>query len=156
MERVPSAVNRPWERFKPGVDKKVLLFLAGFMWLGVGTMLLVWSYAWLEGFHVRNAFLFSGAGVGLALVVHHFGFLKIVDKNLGRILPMEGRRCVFSFISWKSYLVVAVMVALGAGLRHSPVPKPWLSVLYIGMGLALVLSSVRYMRVLWGQMKKDG
>ena len=51
-------------------------------------------------------------------------------------------------MSWKSYLLLGVMMALGIGLRHSPLPKPYLAVLYIGIGLALVLSSVRYLRVL--------
>ncbi len=67
---------------------------------------------------------------------------------------MEGTKCVFSFITWKSYVVVAVMVAMGALLRHSPIPKPYLSILYIGIGLALLLSSIRYLRVLLGQIRK--
>jgi hypothetical protein len=97
----------------------------------------------------------GGIGVVFALVVHHFGFLKIVDKNLGRILPMEGTKCVFSFITWKSYILVAGMVTLGTLLRHSPIPKPYLSILYIGIGLALLLSSLRYLRILLGQIKKQ-
>jgi hypothetical protein len=73
------------DKIKPAVDKRVLLFLAGFMWLGVGTMLLALSYSWLDAFHRSGSFLFEGIGVAAALVIHHFGFLKIVDKNLGRI-----------------------------------------------------------------------
>jgi hypothetical protein len=140
---------------KPAVNKRVLLFLAGFMWLGVGTMLLFLSFSWLHAFRAHGSFLFTGIGVIVALVVHHFGFLKIVDKNLGRILPMEGTKCVFSFITWKSYVVVAVMVAMGALLRHSPIPKPYLSIVYIAIGLALLLSSIRYLRVLLGQIRKS-
>ena len=148
-------MNRKIAKIKPAVNKRVLLFLAGFMWLGVGTMMLFLSFSWLNPYRVRNSFLFGGMGVIVALVVHHFGFLKIVDKNLGRILPMEGTKCVFSFITWKSYIIVAVMVAMGALLRHSPIPKPYLSILYIGIGLALLLSSVRYLRVLLGQIRKN-
>ena len=125
------------------------------MWFGVGTMLLFYRFSWLNAFHVHGSFLFGGIGVVVALVVHHFGFLKIVDKNLGRILPMEGTRCVFSFMTWKSYIMVAVMIAMGTLLRHSPIPKPYLAVVYIGIGLALVLSSVRYLRVLLSQMRKE-
>ena len=140
-------------KIKPAVNKRVLLFLAGFMWLAVGTMLLFVSFSWLNAIQAQDSFLFGGIGVIVALVVHHFGFLKIVDKNLGRILPMEGTRCVFSFITWKSYMIVAVMAAMGVLLRHSPVPKPYLSVLYTGVGLALLLSSIRYLRVLLGQIR---
>lgn len=141
------------DRFKPAVDKRVLLFLAGFLWICAGSMLLFLAYGWLRAPQSGNAFVFAVMGVIAALLIHHFGFLKIVDKNLGRILPMEGKRCIFSFMSWKSYLLVALMVALGVLLRHSPIPKPYLSSLYIGIGLSLVLSSVRYLRVLVSQLK---
>jgi len=147
-------MNRRIDNIKPAVNKKVLLFLAGFMWFGVGTMLLFLSFSWLNAFQVHGSFLFGGIGVAIALVVHHFGFLKIVDKNLGRILPMEGTKCIFSFMTWKSYIIVAVMVAMGTLLRHSPIPKQYLSMLYIGIGLALILSSVRYLRVLLSQFRK--
>lgn len=134
--------------FKPAANKEVLLFLAGAMWFGVGTLLLFLSYSWLNAFRAQGSYLFGAIGIAAALVVHHFGLLKIVDKNLGRILPMAGTKCIFSFITWKSYLIIAVMIAIGTLLRHSPIPKPYLSILYIAMGLALILSSVRYLRVL--------
>jgi hypothetical protein len=142
-------------KIKPAVNKRVLLFLAGFMWLGVGTLMLFLSYSWLNAFQDRSSFIFAGIGVIAALVVHHFGFLKIVDKNLGRILPIEGTRCAFSFITWKSYIMIAAMVSLGALLRHSPIPRPYLAILYIGIGLALFLSSMRYLRVLLIQVIKN-
>ncbi|MFH1983631.1 MAG: hypothetical protein ABIL58_17450 [Pseudomonadota bacterium] len=140
----------------PAVDKRVLLLLAGVMWLGVGLMLVRLAWAWLSAPGIRGAMDYAGAGIAAALVIHHFGFLKIVDKNLGRILPLEGKRCVFSFMSWKSYVMVAVMIAMGVLLRHSSIPKSWLSVLYIGIGLSLVLSSIRYLRVLIGQLRHTG
>ncbi len=79
-------------------------------------------------------------------VIHHYGFLKIVDKNLGRISKMEGKRCAFSFMTWRSYFTIAIMVTMGILLRHSAIPKQYLSVLYIGIGMALILSSIRYFR----------
>ena len=127
---------------------------AGFMWFGVGAMLLFLSFSWLNAFQVHGTFLFGGIGVAVALVIHHFGFLKIVDKNLGRILPMEGTKCVFSFITWKSYIIIVVMIAMGTLLRHSPIPKPYLSMFYIGIALAPILSSVQYLRVLISQIRK--
>ena len=142
------------EGIKLAADKRALLFLAGLMWIGVGTMLLFFSYSWLSAPWTDDSFVFAGAGIALALVAHHFGFLKIVDKNLQRILPMEGKRCLFSFMTWKSYVIAALMALMGATLRHSRIPKPYLAILYIGIGLALILSSVRYLRVLVSQLKK--
>jgi len=148
-------MDRKVAKIKPAVNKEVLLFLAGFMWFGVGTMLLFLSFSWLKAFQVHGSFMYCAIGVAVALLVHHFGFLKIVDRNLGRILPMEGTRCIFSFMTWKSYIMVAVMIAMGTLLRHSPIPKPYLSILYIGIGLALILSSIRYLRALMRQIRKS-
>lgn len=65
---------------------------------------------------------------------------------MARILPMEGRRCAFAFMSWKSYLLVFVMIFLGFVIRHSMIPKLYVAVLYTAIGTALFLSSVRYLR----------
>ena len=136
-----------FQRYKPAVKKHVLLWLAGILWIGVGVMLLSFAYSWLSVNQGGNNLVFVSIGTLAALLIHHLGFLKVVDKNLGRILPMEGKRCAFSFMSWKSYLLVVLMVAMGIGLRHSPIPKPYLAMVYIGIGLALILSSIRYLRV---------
>lgn len=140
--------NSEMKKWKPGVPKSTLLLVAGIIWIGVGIMLDGLSYSWLRTettIHVLLAVVF---GFVCALVVHHFGFLRIVDRNLARILPMEGKRCIFSFMPWKSYILIVIMVMLGFLLRHSPIPKIYLAVLYIGIGTALILSSVRYLRYL--------
>lgn len=143
------------EKYKPAVTKSVLIFLAGFMWACVGTMLLFFAFFWLSTAPRTTFYLFGGAGVVLALTVHHFGFLKIVDKNLDRILPIGEKKCLFAFIPWKSYLIIAVMITIGAILRHSSIPKQYLAILYTTIGLALILSSVRYIRTFF-QVKKNG
>ncbi len=124
----------------------MLLLLSGFMWIAVGMLLLNYAYQWLEEEGGRTALFLAVAGLLCSLVIHHFGFLKVVDKNLARILPVKGKRCIFAFQPWKSYLIILMMIAMGIGLRHSPIPKPYLSILYIGIGMALILSSIRYLR----------
>jgi hypothetical protein len=136
------------DHYKPGVNKNYLLFLSGLMWISVGILLLSFATHWLANFNNTIRIICTCIGIIMALTIHHFGFLRVVDKNLGRILPMEGKPCVFSFMSWKSYLIVAIMMTMGIMLRHSSVPKQYLSVIYIGIGLALFLSSIRYFRVL--------
>jgi len=140
-----------FENCKPGVGRRTLLFMGGFVWVCVGIMLLAFSYHWLGAYQGTSVLPYISAGAVLALAVHHFGFLRIVDKNLGRLLTVEEKRCVFSFMPWRSYVTVAVMVGMGSALRHSPIPKHYLSVLYIGIGFGLILSSVRYFRVLLRQ-----
>jgi hypothetical protein len=140
------------DKYKPAVANTFLLFVAGIVWVGVGIMLLILAFSWLSKASNLEIYLYSGGGILLALLVHHFGFLKIVDKNLNRILQMKGKKCLFSFIPWKSYLIIIVMVTMGVLLRHSMVPKKDLAILYIGIGLALILSSVRYIRVFYREI----
>jgi hypothetical protein len=134
------------EAWKPGVPKSALVLIAGIMWITVAIMLNWLSYTWLQAESGGSALVVLLIGLAGALVIHHFGFLRLVDKNLARIIPMEGRRCVFSFMPGKSYLLIMVMVFMGFLLRHSSLPKLYLAGLYIAIGTALLLSSVRYVR----------
>lgn len=149
-----SKKNPEIEKWKPGVSKSVLLLIAGIMWVGIGIMLDGLSYSWLRAEKADSVLLASFVGFVCALVIHHFGFLRVVDKNLGRILPMEGKKCVFSFMPWKSYILIIIMILMGFLLRLSPIPKLYLAVLYSGIGTALILSSVRYLRHLFLIIKK--
>jgi hypothetical protein len=128
----------------PVVDKKFLVFLAGLIWCGVGIMLVSFAVSWLS--HYDKKSLFYAAGFIAAMPIHRFGFLKIADKNLNRLLPLTEKKCVFSFMTWKSYIIVLIMVSMGIVLRHSFIPKNFLSVLYNGIGLALFLSGIRYFK----------
>lgn len=134
------------KKLNPAVDKKILVLLAGVMWCGVGIMLVSFAITWLSVCTVAEKVIFYSAGFLAAMPIHHFGFLKIVDKNLKRLLPVTQKKCVFSFMTWRSYLIVLVMVSMGIALRHSAIPKRYLSVLYNGIGLALFLSGIRYLR----------
>ena len=135
------------ERFSTEVDKRVLIFMAGLMWCGVGVMLIRYAISWLSLCNGKEQIFFYSAGFLAAMPIHHFGFLKIADKNINRLLPLTEKKSPFSFMTPKSYLIVIVMVSMGIALRHSPIPKKYLSLLYNGIGLALFLSGIRYFRV---------
>jgi hypothetical protein len=134
------------KKLNPAVDKKILVLLAGVMWCGIGIMLICFAVTWLDRYNGKGKWLLYAAGFLGAMPIHHFGFLKIADKNLKRLLPLTEKKCVFAFMTWKSYLVVLIMVSMGIGLRHSSIPKQYLSILYNGIGLALFLSGIRYFR----------
>jgi len=148
-------MNSLLNRLKPAVGKHILLFLSGTMWICVGIMLNSFAFKWLSLYEGSYSYLYFIFGFAAALLIHHFGFLRVVDKNLGRISLMAGKPCVFSFMSWKSYILVIVMVTMGITLRHSSIPKQYLSVVYIAIGLALILSSIRYFRVLISQFRSE-
>ncbi len=136
------------EKFDPVVDKRFLVAISGFVWSIVGITLCNLAVSWLLPEATdQKALLFGLAGAVLALLIHHFGFLRLVDSNISRIRSKKDKVCFFSFQPWKSYLIIVIMVAMGIALRHSSLPKPYLSIIYIGFGGAMILSSIRYIRV---------
>jgi len=128
------------------VDKSILTLLAGLMWCGVGIMLVRYAVSWLSICTWKEQVFFYTVGFFAAMPIHHFGFLKIADKNLNRILLLTEKTSPFSFMTGKSYIIVLIMVSMGIALRHSSIPKRYLSILYNGIGLALFLSGIRYFR----------
>jgi hypothetical protein len=133
-------------KFTPSVDKRILVFLAGSMWCGVGIMLVHYAVSWLSADESKIKVFYYASGFLAAMPIHHFGFLKLADKNLKRLLPLNEKKCLFSFMTWRSYIIVLVMVSMGISLRHSSIPKNYLSILYNGIGLGLFLSGLRYLR----------
>jgi hypothetical protein len=87
------------------------------------------------------------SGTVLALLFAKLKFKKIADKNINRIKAKGDKSCAFSFMSWQTYIIVAFMMTIGIILRHSSLPKEYLSILYIGIGGALFLSSFGYFRI---------
>jgi hypothetical protein len=134
-------------RFHPSVDKKLLLILSGAIWFGVGIMLCSLAAGWLAKTNGSNALLLGLTGITLSLCIYSLGFLKLVKKNSARILAYKDKICIFAFQPWKSYLIVVIMIGMGMALRHSPLPKIYLAIIYIGFGLAMILSSIHYFRV---------
>jgi hypothetical protein len=130
----------------PAVDKRWLLLLAGLMWSGVGLMLATLAYGWLRPVELGEALWKALAGLLLALTIYRFGFSKFADRNIHRINNyLKEKFCIFAFQEWTSYPLVVVMVSMGIGLRKfSPIPKPWLAILYIGIGGSLFFASSHY------------
>lgn len=147
MQKNIDPMHSKKDKLKPSVEKPLLLFISGLMWFCIGVMLNAFAVNWLMGYEGKWHYLFAGIGFFMALIIHHFGFLRIVDKNLGRIKTLEERPSVFAFMSWRSYVLVLIMVSMGIALRHSALPKQYLSIIYIAIGLALMLSSIRYFRI---------
>jgi hypothetical protein len=130
----------------PAVRKIWLHLLAGVMWSGVGIMLISLAARWLGLVVFYQTILLILAGMALAGGIFFFGFSKMALKNVRRIEAyMNERVCLFAFQKWTSYPLVLFMVSLGIYLRvYSPIPKPLLAILYIGIGGSLFLASLHY------------
>jgi len=145
-------MNPKLNKYDPAVDKRLLIVLSGVIWSAVGIMLCNLAYGWLIAENTRFHLWLVLSGICLALMIHHFGFLKLVNRNIDRILAKKGKVCIFGFQPWKSYLIILIMISMGTLLRQSSLPKPYLSIIYIGFGGAMLLSSFRYYRIFFKNM----
>jgi len=140
------------EKLVPAVSKRWLYFLAGVIWSGVGILLTSLAYGWLLPVETWVAWLIALTGVLMAGAIYRFLFTWFADRNIKRINNLsKDKICIFAFQQWTSYPLVVFMVTLGIFLRkYSPVPKPFLAVMYIGIGGGLLLASFRYYAHLLG------
>ncbi|MCU0376839.1 MAG: hypothetical protein MUC78_01125 [Bacteroidales bacterium] len=140
MSWLQEAINK----YNPAVKKEYLLLPAGFVWMGVGLMLCYKAFKWLQP--TTHPVVLAVAGISAGTLISFFGFQKIARQNIERIEALPGNRCLFSFMTLKSYLLVLVMISFGIALRHSSLTKEVLSVIYISIGVALALSSISYFK----------
>ncbi len=134
------------KKLVPAVSKRWLYFVAGVIWSCVGILLTHLAYGWLLPVERWAAWLLALMGGLLAFAIYRFLFTWFADKNIRRVDNLsKDKICIFAFQQWTSYPLVAFMVALGISLRvYSPVPKPFLAIMYIGIGGGLLLGSFRY------------
>ncbi len=134
------------DKYNPAVRNRWHIALAGMTWAGVGLLLCRYSYTWLSPVGPFRAGVFALVGFALSLAAYRFGMSKIARKNLDRLTAFQGRKCIFGFLTWNSYLNIGVMVTMGVTLRHSALPKDYLSLVYTSMGSSLLMGSLQYFK----------
>ena len=138
-------------QWTPAAPKAWLYAVAGLLWSGVGIFLCSLTVKWLQPVYSGTRIWLIAGGLILAISIYVFGFSRFADKNIRRItaIPKE-KVCIFAFQQWSSYPLVVFMISLGIILRqYSPIPKPWLAAMYIGIGGSLFLASFHYYKVIW-------
>jgi len=141
--------------FKPSVKKKCLILISGLMWSGVGVLLNWIASKWLLDFEQWQIIFTYIVGILMGLIIASFGFRKLAKKNSDRIMGYPEKVCVFAFQRWQMYILIVVMMSMGFFMRTTTlIPKHLLAPVYVGIGLALFLSSFVYYKSLF--TKKDG
>ncbi len=104
----------------------------------------------LRGWH------WLGPQPGLLLVALLAGTLKslflldrISRRCLHRIALFDDNTCLGAVYSWKSWLLVPAMIAMGVVARHLWAPGPVPAILYLAIGWALLVSSRVGWRFFW-------
>ncbi len=131
------------ESLKPGVPRPVLFFGAACAWLTAGTILVVRGEQALAG----NAPL-TLCGIAGGVLFFLLLFRHIAGRHIVRIRGIvHARPCFFSFLDWRGYALMALMISGGIFLRSSGILPPLLlGTFYVGMGTPLVISSFRFAR----------
>lgn len=130
---------------KPGVPKRILLFVAAAVWTFAGSMLLYKGFKMMDATG-RTLWLELALSLLGGIIFYRMMFAKISFKHTHRILNLkEVRTCLFSFFNFRSYFLMALMISMGVTLRTTGWVAPGhLSYLYLTMSVPLLLSSVRF------------
>ncbi|MCF8296221.1 MAG: hypothetical protein K9J13_01635 [Saprospiraceae bacterium] len=131
------------------VKPKVLIFISGILWSFVGILLNHFAAKWFVNLPKAEKITSIVFGGIMGIIIAYFGFNKIAKNNIKRILEYKDKACFFAFQSWKSYIIIVIMISMGIFMRTSGlIPKYILTPIYIGIGLALFIAGIQYYIVL--------
>jgi hypothetical protein len=129
-------------KFKPAASRKTMLFIAALFWTVVGCGLMVRGVGiLLEGDH----YFLMATAVCLGTVKAFMVFEKSARKNVVRIQEKEEGSCLGGIFSFKSWLLILVMIAFGRLLRLSGLHLSVYGMVVVAVGWGLFLAS----RVVW-------
>lgn len=127
------------------VKSKVLILISGILWSFVGILLNHFAVKWFVLLPKTEKITSIVFGVLLGVSIAYFGFNRLAKKNINRILGYKDKACFFAFQSWKSYILIIIMISMGIYMRTSGlIPKYILTPMYIGIGLALFIAGFQY------------
>ena len=130
------------------INRKYLPYVAGFLWLtvGLGLMLrgLLW---WKESFEPPFMLIYGLLLIPIAYLFSSKILSQVSQRTLDHIRRLPEKVCFFAFQPTRSYLLMAIMIAIGLILRHSPLPRAFLGALYVLMGLSLSIGSSNFVKL---------
>lgn len=130
------------------IKKQPLIAIAGVVWLLAGLNVAILGVrAAIDMRGVAAIILIALVGGAIAVFcAFHSLFSKLVKKNAQRIADLEGERhLVFRFFDRKSYIMMALMMSFGIGMRAAGFFPEWfIAFFYTGLGLALALAGASY------------
>lgn len=134
-------------RFTPRSGTRAQLFSAAVVWAVGATILILRGIGYVHDRHWHAWAL--GAALVLGVVKARYLLDGVANKAVARVF-VRGRACYFGFFSWKSWLLVGLMMGGGITLRHlivhpGVVGAGIMGALYIGIGTALALAD----RIFW-------
>ena len=142
----PAARRSRLDRWKPRAAGRTQLLLAGALWTIVGAALLGFGVRWtIEAFGPRAGVLAAALGVLAGLLKGRFVLDRAAGRITERIAARGDGRCAGGFLSWRSWLLVALMSGTGRLLRSGLLSHAVVGPLYTAIGAGLLFSS----RIAW-------
>ena len=125
------------------VKRNTLLLFACLVWSAAGfNILRIGLMAYSAYFTVLNCLL----SVLVFVVFQRFIFGKLVKKHTARINAyLEERHFFLKFFDGKAFVIMAVMMTGGIGLRASGLaPERFIAVFYTGLGASLLVAGLLF------------
>jgi hypothetical protein len=128
-------------RLKPGVSRRLRLLLAAAAWTVVGLVLLITGARWSLGAEPGLHPVLFAAAVAVGLAKAAFVLRHAANRVIRRILEGGDDRCIGGFFSWRTWILVAIMIIAGGLLRRSDISHPLVGLVYVVIGTALLSAS---------------
>ena len=74
-----------------------------------------------------------------------FVLSKTSQRNIERIQQLDGPQKLVQIYSTRSWIIIGIMLALSASLTFFSTPIFWRGIVNLGVGLALIMSSLNYL-----------
>lgn len=125
------------------VKRNTLLLIACLVWSAAGFNILRIGIMAYPAYLTAINLLLSGV---VFVIFQHFIFGRLVVKHTARISAFEEERhYFFKFFDKKSFIIMAIMMSGGIGLRVSGLaPERFIAVFYSGLGAALLLAGILF------------
>jgi hypothetical protein len=132
----------------PTLPKNQLMLIAGVVWCIAGSMVTIVGLPLEVRLTPADPILLPLAVV-IFVAFYFMVFSRLVRKHTGRIrAKAEARLPFWQFFNPASWAVMAVMMFGGMALRLSHLTPDWMiAFFYSGLGIALFLCGVRFLRV---------
>lgn len=136
-------------RFKPAVRPATLLLASAALWSGIGLLLLGKGGYRLGVMPEQGLWLLPLAI--LAGTLKSYLILDVAARHgIARLSRFSDATCLGAVYSWKTWILVLCMMALGGILQSSSFPPQLLTLFSLTIGWALLFSS----RFAWSAWRK--
>jgi hypothetical protein len=139
-------VNAHLNTYKPSAPARVHLLLAALMWTIVGAILALVGGYWLLTAHGAHPGLWLILAAALGTLTAYFVLRPAARRVVHRIAARGDNRCIGGFVSWRTWLFIACMAAIGYVLRHGLLPHAVVGFIYVAVGVALLLAATSLWR----------